>query len=65
MQAMTIKTWRTWVRDDFFTFVGEPPDVGDVIEVTNGQEVITVRVEWADAKCTTHQIEASEVEAAA
>ena len=65
MQAMT-ETWRVWVigPNEFFSYEGDPPDIGDVIEVTNGQEVMTVRVDWVDLDAKTHQIEASEAAAA-
>ncbi len=65
------ESWQTWVvlleafgLDGSFTYEGELPEVGDVIEVTSGDVSISARVVGVDAEGKTHQIEASEVAAA-
>ena len=64
-------SWRTRIvlleafgLDGSFTYEGELPEVGDVIEVTRGDVTISARVEAVDADGQTHQIKASEVGAA-
>ena len=64
-------SWQTWVvlleafgLDGSFNYEGELPELGDVIEVTQGDETISARVEAVDADGKTHQIKASEVAAA-
>ena len=64
-------SWQTWVvlleafgLDGSFTYEGELPAVGEVIEVTSGDVTISARVEAVDADGKTHQIHASEVAAA-
>ena len=64
-------SWQTWVvllevfgLDGSFTYEGELPELGDVIEVTRGEVTISARVEAVDVDGKTHQITASEVAAA-
>ena len=62
------QTWVVLVEafglDGSFTYEGDLPEAGDVIEVTRGDETISARVESVDADGKKHQIKASEVGAA-